>query len=362
MTMLLTSAVLAEGAVDITGLDANAITAKDVIMAEDLLQQSSDTFSLSNAWYLLSAFNQQDGQQMKKLAEDLGFTVIKQEFYGKELTDYSHTSAYTLATGEMNVRGENRNVAVIGIRGTGDAEWHSNFDFAGENQGACQYAENFMAAAQTVFDHVKADLDAMENPVILATGYSRGAATANLLGMLLDDAYGMEDIYVYTFATPNTLRCEKEGYGNIFNLVNDNDSVTHMPLEQWGFSRVGVDIVMKDESVKEEKFQAMFATMLKLCPDIDSFYQDRHNLADTGLSDDGMTTVEFLQGLSEMLTNPTGMNLTAKKLMATMMQKKNDFTEFFTVFGTLTQNPTAGLLSQHMPQVYANLMNQLSAE
>ena len=368
LAVILTVALLtatfacAEGMVDIASLDMNAITAENVILLPDAFQGKSDEFSLSNAWYLLSAFNQQDGKQQKALAESLGYTVIRQEFYDKPLTDYSHTSAYTLAKKEMNVRGEARTAAVIGIRATGDAEWYSNFDFAGENGSACLYAENFMAAAQTVFDHVKPDLDAMENPVIMVTGYSRGAATANLLGTLLNDAYGTEDIYVYTFATPNTVRFEKEGCSNIFNLVNDNDCITHMPLESWGFSRAGVDVVMKDETVKTSLSDMMFLTMRMLCPDIDAFYQDRHNLAAPGLSDTGMTALEFLQTLSEMLTNPQGMNLNAKKLMAMMTQSKNDFSAFFTVFAQLVMNGSEanGLLGQHMPHVYVGLMNGIS--
>ena len=351
----------AENIGDMTGLDINALTADNVILLPDAFQGKSDEFCVSNAWYLLSAFNQQLGPQQKLLAESLGFDVIRQEYYGKELTDYSHTSAYTLATKEMNVRGEMRNVAIIGIRGSGDGEWYSNFDFAGESGEDCLYAENFMAAAQTIFDHIKADLDAIERPVIIATGYSRGAATADLLGMLLDDAYGMEDIYVYNFATPNTIRCEKEGYGNIFNIVNDNDCITHMPPENWGFHRVGVDIVMKDETVTTPMVDTMFLSMRTICPSISSYYQDRHSLTGTGLSEDGITALELLQGLSELLINPTGLNLNAKKLIAMMTQNKNDFTPFFTVFVPLVINYKApnGLLGQHLPEIYADLMNKI---
>ena len=75
------------------------------------------------------------------------------------------------------------------IRGTNDGEWYSNFDFAPSHSADAVFAENFLFAAQNVFLSLDEILKGEENPLLLVAGHSRGAACANLLGVLLDAAY-----------------------------------------------------------------------------------------------------------------------------------------------------------------------------
>ena len=164
---------------------------------------------MDTAQYALQIASPQGKKDTSALFEDMGFAVLQQEHYDKPVTDHSHTSAYTVAAGQASVRGETRNLIVITIRGTADGEWYSNFDFAAGTGNDCAYAENFYEAAEDIFASAKAALGKYESPVVLVTGYSRGAACANLLGVLLDEAYGKEDVYVYTFATPNTVHTAK---------------------------------------------------------------------------------------------------------------------------------------------------------
>jgi len=52
----------------------------------------------------------------------------------------------------------------------------------------------------------------------------------------------IDDVYAYTFATPNNTYYSKEfvnGYTNIFNIVSKDDIVPSVPLSAWGFGRYG---------------------------------------------------------------------------------------------------------------------------
>jgi hypothetical protein len=322
------------------------------------ISHESDAFSMETAFSVLQLAGPQTAADARALFEGMGYAVLGQENYAKPVSDHSHTSAYTVAAGEATIRGEARTLVVVSIRGTADGEWFSNFDFAGETGGACQWAENFMAAAQSIFDAVKPDIDSYENPVVLATGYSRGAACANLLGLLLDEAYGPEDVYVYTFATPNTVRTADTDYPNIFNLVNMNDAVTRMPLAAWGFRRAGVDIELRDVDNVNADMHEMFLALLGVCPDIDSYYNDRHSLTGAGLSADGITFYELFQAVADAFTNGTPSQET-QEIFQEIMANPNDITAFFSLFmGT----SDASFFDQHMPAVYMNLMGEYGKE
>lgn len=323
-----------------------------------VIPHESDAFSMETAFSVLPLAGPQTAGDARTLFEDMGFEVLRQENYGKPVSDHSHTSAYTVAVGEAEVRGETRPLVVISIRGTADGEWYSNFDFAGETGEDCRYAENFMAAAQSIFDAAKPDIEQYENPVVLATGYSRGAACANLLGVLLDEEYGPEDVYVYTFATPNTVRTADAAHTNIFNLVNMNDAVTRMPLPAWGFCRAGVDIELRDPDNVNAEMHEMFLALLGVCPDIASYYGDRHSLTAPGLSDDGITFFELFQAVADAFTNGAPSPET-QALFQRIMTSQNDMTGFFSLFmGT----SDASFFDQHRPTVYVELMRAREAQ
>jgi hypothetical protein len=89
------------------------------------------------------------------------------------------------------------------------------------------------------------------------TGYSRAAATANLVAGAIDDGRKIsnltvmpENLYVYTFETPagamdSAVRNESDEddglYTNIFNHMNPHDPVTKVGPAIWNFARYGVD-------------------------------------------------------------------------------------------------------------------------
>ena len=95
----------------------------------------------------------------------------------------------------------------------------------------------FAAFADEIFTNVENYLSStgVQNPIILVTGHSMGAAIANILAARLNGIMDPGNVYAYTFATPRTVNEAVSGnqavnYPNIFNILNSNDVVTYVPL------------------------------------------------------------------------------------------------------------------------------------
>ncbi len=178
----------------------------------------------------------------------LGFEKVDYYNYGVTLNDDSDKAAFSIG---QKTLGDGSTLVTAFLRGGGyGGEWVSNFNLTAEAmaQGVHQ---GFNAAADKVFDQLAETLAGIDGPVkVWITGYSRGAAVANLLAGKLDD-YALtaeqlspEDIFAYTFATPCGVLPVRdpsaERYGNIFNIVNPGDLVTMVAPTAWGYGRYGV--------------------------------------------------------------------------------------------------------------------------
>ena len=102
---------------------------------------------------------------------------------------------------------------------------------------ALPFNNRFAALAEEVFTNVENYLSStgVQNPIILVTGHSMGAAIANILAARLNGIMDSDNVYAYTFATPRTVNEAVSGnqavnYPNIFNILNSNDVVTYVPL------------------------------------------------------------------------------------------------------------------------------------
>lgn len=188
------------------------------------------------------------------LLNNIGFETWKH--YGYNVQPGYDTVACTIASKNIS---ENDTVIAVAVRGQGyEAEWAGNFNigtdtvshvgFEKAKKGVLGYIEEFVSENKDDFE---------KNVKFWITGYSRGAATANLVAAelnkgILDNyektkALGAtkESIYCYTFETPqNTTdkNANTTAYSNIFSVVNPIDPVTKVApsSDGFGFKRYGV--------------------------------------------------------------------------------------------------------------------------
>ena len=181
----------------------------------------------------------------------LGFTEAKYHRYGTPLSDDSDKVAYSFAKKSITDGKTTDTLVVVPVRGGGyGAEWASNFRI-----GKTGNAYGFDKAARMVLKDLKAYLGSIEvtgQLKLWVTGYSRGAATANLLVHYINSEVAAgrfgaplsaSNIYAYTFATPNCYYAELgdavEADNNIFNVIRANDMVPKIPIMHWGFKKYG---------------------------------------------------------------------------------------------------------------------------
>ena len=141
----------------------------------------------------------------------------------------------------------------IAVRGGGyESEWAGNFNVY--NSGT--HHKGFQIASEKVNTALKKYITQnyiKGNVKFWITGYSRGAAVANLtaayinnsIGTIPNVSYRQEDVYAYTFEAPRNTKdkqCRSSAkYGNIKNIINPIDPVPMVAMEKWGYERYGFD-------------------------------------------------------------------------------------------------------------------------
>lgn len=334
----------------------------NVALADELaLPSSSADFSVDFAKYMLMLATGHTQDKTAAVLQGEGFDILVQNNYDKSDNDPSHTCAYTIGVRNVQINGGTRPLILCVVRGTNAGEWYSNFDFAPSHSGETSFAENFLFAANDVFLTLTNVIDVYDSPIVLVTGHSRGAACANLLGVLLNARYDSDDIYVYTFATPNTLREHLDDCDNIFNVINPCDLVTMMPLGDWGYMRAGHDVTISGDTELAEKETNALSALVRLAPDIPAYYSIRHSLTGPGESDDGMTTFEMMLMLASGISQDTDANVETEQSNA--IAADSDFSELMNLLGKLSGSWSENdVLKQHLPQTYLDLLNQYNAE
>ena len=221
-------------------------------------------------------------------------------------------------------------VALI-FRGTYEREWFSNFDIGRDvdvtkmHSGFNKAREFALKKLDMYFANYGIDKDHCK---FLITGHSRGGAVANLVSKSLIDIYGPNNVYAYTFATPNTTTDENASdnrYAGIFNFINPEDFIAYIPLKNWGFTKYGTTIAfpqnndsdgyneklskvsavyksLKDRELKTfggtEKKEEFISTAFKLAPSITDYYDKKYEIA--GLE---LTVHEYTTVVANVLTN-----------------------------------------------------------
>ena len=318
------------------------------------LPDSSETRSDKLASQLLGFCSLGSENVARYLMESAGFEAVLTSGFDKSPTDASHTCAFIVGKGTLLYRGSLRTLFLIIVRGTQDAEWLSNFDFAPSEDEHTMYAENFLACAEDVMTKTEPLLKAEDDPLIAVCGHSRGAACANLAGVLLNRDFPSANTFVYTFATPTTVR-EQEGFDNsphrnIFNYLNPCDIVTKVPLEGWGFSRAGTDILLDADEKEIRRVSDSTDALLPIAPTIRDYYHTRHALTPSGKDEDGLTTYEVMKLLTGTFGNPT-VSLSGPLASVDKSSVYYPVVSFFTG-KTEGGGLSLSVLLQHMPATY----------
>jgi hypothetical protein len=176
------------------------------------------------------------GNCLVSFLQDAGFEEIDVSAYASNPTEDS--IAFGIGRKVLN------DVTVIALAvcgGNYSAEWANNFKIGDDvlPEGLGKSAQKVLAGLNTYLEKHPAE-GALK---IWITGYSRGAAVANITAASCTDSGKFQDVYAYTFATPRTTRQPGE-YPNIFNIIRKNDPITKVPLVDWGYQRYGVDMLI----------------------------------------------------------------------------------------------------------------------
>lgn len=216
--------------------------------------------------------------------ESLGFSNVCTQSYalrshifdqiGALFTGSHDVAAYTFASKDLTSPDGSRKTTLVfvGIRGSYGIEWLSNLKLADESNSD---HTGFKAAETEIAEMLERYLEEQgtdaDHTTMLITGHSRGASIANLLAADLDNRSARNDgsalvnadsLHAYTFAAPGSTRSDARSddeYKNIFNIVNESDIVTQLPLSTWGYGRYGTNVALPDAT--SEGFTRSFARM-----------------------------------------------------------------------------------------------------
>ncbi len=246
------------------------------------------SIALSGTAYLEGPDEDHSDSSMLEALLGCGFDESSIIFYNYDYpytVDDNDVVAYTFAAKQTEY---GPLVAVI-VRGTLESrEWdsdlrvsldQSDYENAVEHYGFYQ-AESKLAADLDEYLAALAgsnEVFEQEDLKFYLTGHSRGGSVADILAAALDDTYGKDKVYAYTFAAPAVaVRAGVEGYENIFNILSADDHVSTLPFSKLDFNRFGVDKVIaasgEYESENEDVFLAhdpfvYYARMKSALPD-----------------------------------------------------------------------------------------------
>lgn len=328
-----------------------------------LFEHESDVFSKELAYHAINLLSQTDASAMRAALVRSGARDVKLVGLDKDKGDKRHNSAYAAAKTPVTVNGESRTLITICIRGSVKGEWFANFDFMPSRKTDMTYLENFYLAAQDALKSMRPYIDAEQNPIIFVCGVSRGGSCANVLGVLLDDIYGSENVYVYTFSSSYTVKPEHfTGYDNIFNLVNPADVFTAIPAPCWGFARAGVDIVAYASDEATARARAYAEELNAIAPTIKDYYEKRYSVNGANIGSSSLTPYEFMQYFAHMFG---GWELNASRARYHLRLLANADTAFDALIEGVMAfdakgNPTATQLTrQHRLDIYTYLLKTI---
>ncbi len=339
----------------------------DATYSDEYIDKESSEYSYDLALLcsILSSAAYYSQDEVSISLTNLGFSEERTYNYDSDKAD---KVAYTLASREFD--GVKTVIAVL--RGSIGSEWQSNFNIAesaylnGDNSILAKgYHEGFYNAC----DEFLTSLDTYCQQVgnvgrVLITGHSRGGAVSNLAAAKLCEM-GNYKVFCYTFAAPNVkIMTEEEktfeGYNCIFNIANPEDTITYMPLSQWGFELYGKILKFeKTDTAAYDAFlinyeelvgaaydggfengsddvEACFSSLAVNVPDLDVYYKT-----------DGSSAYKTLNSLSDALSG--GEFDYGSLILSAAMSGTADFLTFFIGNGDTVNE-------EHAAQTYLSWM------
>ena len=320
---------------------------------------------------------------------------------------------------------------VVSIRGTHGSEWYDDFIMT---SGKNKVHPGFDKSAREVYNELcKYTAGCIDAPSyangewsfkpqkfkVLITGHSRGAAAANILAARVtaninayineavaplaantpiyenaDITINKEDIYAYTFATPNVTNStdtQSGNFNNIYNFVNPEDFVPYMPLaakvNDWGYWKFGRTFAFPTKGISvadssyEQKYEAKLKTCFKDMTTVNletyagGFGEVQHfayNLQQTAssvydynnhyyaLTSGPMSTREYFLTVAGILTGDLGNSDMARWFTQTMLVPEfKPITKFLFNNGTDLLGSIKRMMFGHAPETYLAWMKTI---
>lgn len=188
-----------------------------------------------------------------------------------------------LANKKLKVDREDYTLLALAIRGGGyESEWASNVTLgtSGQHQGFDKASQDVL----TFLDSYVIKHKIQGKIKLWLTGYSRAAATANLVAGSLNNGRKMPQVtlspanmYAFCFEPPagtlDTFDAKKDKHHNVVNIVNLNDIVTKVApnAENFEFVRYGEDTTLPTkEDVGDTQYNLLRDRMLRELEQIES--------------------------------------------------------------------------------------------
>lgn len=191
----------------------------------------------------LSAAAEEDtSTRAENLYKYLGFECVTPENYGSDFGFITWNGQFYPGAIFGYHKEKGSYIFAITVRGSTDFEdWMTNIS-----------SQGFRISAGNIYTQFNAFLnknglsvsDLHGKAKFLVTGHSLGGATANALTKALNDEYGIENVFSYTFAAPRPYTvwdaAKVNNVYNIYNVVNNEDLVPKLK-NVWTLQRVGSD-------------------------------------------------------------------------------------------------------------------------
>ena len=255
-------------------------------------------------------------QYLVQYLKDCGFTDLREDDYDKTPSLYTVATAIGRKT-VVDADGENFTLLAVGVCGGNyKKEWLSNVTL-----GLGERHQGFDSAARAVTDRIFGYLGSNHitgRVKIWIAGFSRAAAVSNVTAANLVDsqAFGKENIFAYTFATPRTTsNYGPDGYENIFNIVGPMDMVPQLAPASWGFGRYGIDLTLPGMETDRD-FQVKYSLVQ------DGFEEGYQSL--TNYNPKMNLCLRLLIGMSEeMVTNQKEYDNSAQENILSLLEDKS---------------------------------------